>query len=349
MASSLQNYVHWLVCDELVSVGRSLVPPTPALLQAVATHVQASHNSMKTCYYQQVPLKFVFGHSHCMTFFTHHLETLPVSGYSLVKVEDYYYLRSEPRPSSSTQLGDTTSDILGSELNLFPGCQQTSETDLAKTPPPALLTSETALARSKTPPPPLPTTPRRHKRSLSSGYPFGHSPKPIPIQLHSNLGSSEDLLLKIASGCVSDNVSMMSSVAVKESSRGSRLESKAWMVLRVLSGKVELYSQLSHSGQTESSDLSELRGVCEELLAVVRDSCRRTNQWFLMKEMLDTHKCSPLLLSESASEAWVEKVVVQQQQQSRGAEPFRAEQFMCDLVYSTNITPNWRVREMKGT
>ena len=327
------------MCDELVSVGRSLVPASPALLQAVTTHVQASHNTMERCYSEHIPLKFVFGAINSMMYFTHQLESMDIPGNFLDKAEEYFYVVPKPRCT-----GGFTPDRLSPHLDVQLCLGQYPQS------------SEPSMERSKTPPPPqlvLPPASRVHRRSLSSGYPIGHAPKPTsPGQVTSVCGSESDVaclhVTEVGSGY--EGGQSEDTTSVSEAIKGSLsqvlgvVETKAWIVLRVLSNQVDLYFQLRSSEQVDETVLLDLKTVCDQVLETVKLICHRTNQWFLLKDMLDTHICSPYLLPESASEAWVEKVV---QQQGR-TEPFTAQEFMCDLYHSFHITPHWRIKEQKG-
>ena len=55
--------------------------------------------------------------------------------------------------------------------------------------------------------------------------------------------------------------------------------------------------------------LLKLRPLINKLSDRVKQACHHTNQWLLLRNMLETRLCSPLLLPESPSEAWVEEVV----------------------------------------
>ncbi len=94
-------------------------------------------------------------------------------------------------------------------------------------------------------------------------------------------------------------------------------------------------------------NLSDLSKLCGNLEEAVYKVCHCTNQWFLLKELLDTRMCSPYLLSESASEAWVDEVV--NKHEGTGSkdtrELFRGQEFMCDQQWKIHITPHWRLKE----
>lgn len=339
LALGLQNYLQWLICDELVSVGLSQPSVSPGLLQGVATHIQTTRNALGTCSTQQVPLNFVFGVLNSMSYFTQQLEAVDVPGYQLLKLDDYYYLKAKP----SSRRGDLTPDPMSSESDVR--LSSALHHYYAQS-------SEPAPERSKTPPPPqlVPPAFRGHRRSMSSGYTYDYSPRSKVSSLQASSELDVDLAnVEVCSGYeggLSDDASSISEMLMMKSSPGISvtLDSQAWIVLRVLSNQVDLYFQLRGSEPIEESVESELRGMCEQVLSVIRQSCHRTNQWLLMKAMLDTRTCSPYLLSKSASEAWVEEVVLQQGR----PESFRAQEFMCDLVHRNFITPHWRIRDMRG-
>ena len=328
-------------------MGRLLEPISPALLQSVATHVQTSHNSSHTCYAQHVPLKFIFGEINSMTHFVHQLEALDIPGHSLVKMDEYYYLEPKSYPSNSAHHGDLTPDLLSSQSDDLlsfnrPRCSQSVEHDLE---------------RSKTPPPPQSTLGvlrTHHRRALSSGYPIGYAPvSNITVPPASNCGSEVDVRTEVVTTEVGSGYEAGQSDDTSSTSEGMKvsiskvlqgMETQAWMVLRILSSKVDIYFQFRSSKEVKEVILSDLKGIYDQVLGGVKRTCHRTNQWFLLKEMLETHACSPYLLLESASEAWVEEVVRQQGK----AEPFGAQEFMCDLVHSFYITPHSRVKERKG-
>ena len=365
IALGLQSYLQWLICDELVSVGHCGEPVSAGLLQSVATHVQTSHNTLSTCFSQQIPLKFVFGAINSMSHFSQHLETMEVPNYQLVKLEDFYYLKPEPRPSSSVHHGDLTPDLMSSasDVRIPSGRHHIDQS------------YEPAMERSRTPPPPQlapPGVARGHRRSMSSGHVYDSAPKVKSSGQASRAGSELELAhktkmssvqtsiagseldMELASvevgsgyeGGLSDDASSMSELIQMKSSPAVCVSvgCEAWVLLRVVSNQVDLYFQLRSCQEVEEAVRAELRVVCDQVVASVQYSCRRTNQWLLMKSMLDTRVCSPYLLSESASEAWVEEVVLQQAR----TESFRAQEFMCELVHRNFITPHWRIRDMKG-
>lgn len=359
ITTAIQSYLQWLISDELVSVGRSLETISPALLQGVATHVQTTPPAIQSCSSQQVPLKFVFSEVMSMSYFSQQLEALEIPGYILLNHDDYYSLEPKPLSPSLPRAGDLTPDVLSSN----------SDTRLSFSHQLYSQSSEPAIERSRTPPPPqqVPVALKGHRRSMSSGYhPQPNEPSPQLPQFRvsslqaSACGSELDVELATVevsstsgyeAGLSDDASSMLSDKVLLKGSPTPPLlcvgaESRAWLVVRVLPGQVEVYFQLRSCDlrKMEEGVWSELRGVCDMLVGALCQSCHRTNQWLLMKEMLDMHTCSPYLLSQSAPEAWVEEVVLQQGRQ----DTFRAQEFMCELVHSFHITPHWRIKDMKG-
>lgn len=67
-----------------------------------------------------------------------------------------------------------------------------------------------------------------------------------------------------------------------------------------------------------------------------------------MKELLDTHVCSPLLLPESQSDEWVRRTITHHGDIICGGERFCQQQFECDRQWRHHITPHWRLRTMKS-
>lgn len=57
---SSSSQIKWLLKDEIASARRHIFPVTVDTLDMVASHVCNSLNN-KTCLYEQVDLKFVFG------------------------------------------------------------------------------------------------------------------------------------------------------------------------------------------------------------------------------------------------------------------------------------------------
>ncbi len=92
-------------------------------------------------------------------------------------------------------------------------------------------------------------------------------------------------------------------------------------------------------------DPSELTVLCDNLAAAVSRVCHRTNQWYLLRDLLATRVCSPYLLPESASEAWVDEVVSKHDRPKENRELFRGQEFMCDLQWKRHITPHWRLMD----
>ena len=74
---------------------------------------------------------------------------------------------------------------------------------------------------------------------------------------------------------------------------------------------VGVSNDLSHRHSVPDLEccLATLRPLINQLGDRAREACHRANQLLLLRDMLDTRQCSPLLLPESPSEAWVENVV----------------------------------------
>ena len=102
------------------------------------------------------------------------------------------------------------------------------------------------------------------------------------------------------------------------------------------------------SCQEVAVQLNQFHKLCDSVVEEVHQVCHRTNQWFLLKDMLETRMCSPLLLPESAPEAWVDEIVSKQVREgSQGGEVFRPMEFECKQQWKKHITPNWRLKVMK--
>ena len=278
----------------------------------------------------------MFGHNHSRAHFLLELEALEVPNYKAEKIGDYYYLTSKPHPHNHTHIN-----------KMLP-------TDLM----------DDVESRSKTPPP-IAVQPksRVHRRSLSSGYPRGHTPKTSrgPSEPGSAMASVDGSVMSLVdSGSGYDasqscSVSSLSEVAGSSVRRASDWEeNEFWMILRPFADLVEICFQFRSSQSDIDNGLSELLTLCEQLERGVAHMCHRTNQWFLLKDMLDTRMCSPYLLSVSASEAWVDEVVSKQANEGgmlrleESREGFRGQQFMCDLQWKRHITPHWRLKAMKS-
>lgn len=178
---------------------------------------------------------------------------------------------------------------------------------------------------------------------------MGHAPPPghmTSSQISSRSGSQQDLI-EVGSGYEAGLSSASSLSEVKEEEGVASghvcvaMEGVMWIILRVLAGTVTIYFQVRNSRQLGSEVMGELYDIYEQVSERVKHTCHRTNQWFLLKDMLNTRMCSPYLLLEAGSEAWV------QGHQHTRAEPFRSEEFSCDLVHNCHITPHPRVKEMK--
>ena len=335
-ANSLKQKMEWLVADELVSICRKATPITQPLLQAVAAHIQTTHSITDKCFSQRVPLKFVFGHNNSMTHFLQELETLEVPNYEAVKTGDYYYLTPKPHPHTHAHIN-----------KMLPVNRMEDDEGRSKTPPPIAAQPQS----------------RVHRRSLSSGYPRGHAPKMSrgPSEPGSVMASADGSVISLVNSGSGYDASQSCSVSSLSEAVGSSVrgvsgwgKNEFWMILRPFSDLVEICFQFRSSRRDVDNDLSELRTLCEHLERGVAHMCHRTNQWFLLKDMLDTRMCSPYLLSVSASEAWVDEVVSKQvndggvSRLDESREGFRGQQFMCGLQWSRHITPHWRLKAMKS-
>ena len=278
-----------------------------------------------------------------MGYFSLQLEASDIPGYMLIKLDDYYYMRVKPRPLPHP--GDMTPDFVSSQPDVRVASAQRphypqSSQDVAGT------------ERSRTPPPPQPSgtlTHKTHRRSVSLGYP--HDTFPM-VRVESTCGSEVDVELAMVEvgsgyegGLSADDTSSLCDLPAKGSpTLPEAMAVQPWVVLRVLPSQVDVYFQLHGSEIVSEAWQAELDRLLHEVISALKRSCHRTNQWLLMRDMLETRTCSPYLLSQSASEAWVEEVVLQHNR----TETFRAQEFKCDLVYRFNITPHWRIREMRG-
>ena len=314
-ANALKQKLDWLVADELVSIGRKATPITQSLLQTVVAHVEGTQSDI--CYSRRVPLRFVFGSNHSLSHFLHELETVHVPYYSVHKTGDYYYLSPKPHPHDHTHYKPRLSLI---DENSF---------------------------RSKTPPPPsvLPK-PRKHRRSVSSDFAREHSYKAHPPSSQpdsagvSMEGSRESL---VGSGYDASESCSVSSVSL-DVCGGATQDVDVWIILRPLPELVEVCLQVRSSHPWV--DVGVLSQLCGSVEVGVASVCHRTNQWFLLKELLATRVCSPYLLSESPSEAWVDEVVSKHEGVSskESREMFRGQEFMCNLKWKRHITPHWRLK-----
>ena len=377
-ANSLKNRLQWLVSDELISAACEATPITTPLLQSVAAHVQATHRMSESCFVVHIPLRFVFGANQSKTHFIEQLEMMDVpQTYSLNMIDEYCYIKpkklfrqqtdsaSDIRSSvpdflmqSSVEFHDSSSDVLRMELvanaaTAAAKYHQDREVDRSKTPPP-----------TSAPPPS-----RSHRRSLSSGYPSGHVPI---LNLSARHTPTLDIPLSQATSAFSiqsqisidkpgnnDSYDASDSCSVSSVSEAcGRKHGKVrdeigdnikgfWLVLRILPQKVDLYFQLQNSRQGVERTLVKLRQLCEQVKGSVAKTCHQTNQWFLLRDMLETKKCSPYLMSVSASEAWV-NTVVKQEEKLTGQMMFDAEEFRCEQMWKTHITPHWRLKAMKS-
>ena len=377
-ANSLKTRLQWLVSDELISAACEATPITTPLLQSVAAHVQATHRMSESCFVVHIPLRFVFGANQSKTHFIEQLEMMDVpQTYSLNMIDEYCYIKpkkllrqqtdsaSDIRSSvpdflmqSSMEFHDSSSDVLRMELAANAAItaakyHQDREVDRSKTPPPVS----------------APPQSRSHRRSLSSGYPSGHVPilnlsarhtptLDIPLSQATSAFSIQSQI-SISKPGNNDSYDASDSCSVSSVSEAcGRKHGKArdeigdnikgfWLVLRILPQKVDLYFQLQSSRQGVGRTLAKLRQLCEQVKGSVAKTCHQTNQWFLLKDMLETKKCSPYLMSVSASEAWV-NTVVKQEEKLTGQMMFDAEEFRCEQMWKTHITPHWRLKAMKS-
>lgn len=372
-ANRLQARLQWIVSDELISAACEATPITTPLLQSVAAHVQATHHMSNSCFVVDIPLRFVFGANQSKTHFIEQLEMMDVpQTYSLNMIDEYCYIKpkkllrqqtdsaSDIRSSipdflvqSSVEFHDSTSDVLCLELQANAAAKyQDREVDRSRTPPPTSV---------------LPQS-RSHRRSLSSGYPSGHVPTlnlsarhtPTTIDIPSQTTSafsSQISLNKPENNDSYDASDSCSVSSISEPCRKGKVRNEIgdnvkgfWLVLRILPQQVDLYFQLQSSRQGAERALTKLRQLCKHVETSVAKTCHRTNQWFLLRDMLETKKCSPYLMSVSASEAWVNTVVKQEERLFMFGQQmmFEAEEFKCEQMWKTHITPHWRLKAMKS-
>lgn len=369
-ANNLKARLQWLVSDELISAACEAIPITIPLLQSVAAHVQATHRMSDSCFVINIPLRFVFGVNQSKTHFIEQLETMDVpQSYSLNMIDEYCYIKpkklfrqqtdsaSDIRSSvpdflmqSSMEFHDSSSDMLRIELQANAAAKyQDREVDRSRTPPPTSV---------------LPQS-RSHRRSLSSGYPRGHVPilnlsarhTPTALDIPSqttSVFSSQSSLSKPGNNDSYDASDSCSVSSNSEACRKGKVRDEIgndvkgfWLVLRILPQRVDLYFQLQSSRQGAERVLTKLKQLCEQVKMSVAKTCHQTNQWFLLRDMLETRKCSPYLMSVSASEAWV-NTVVKQEEKLTGQMMFEAEEFKCEQMWKTHITPHWRLKAMKS-
>ena len=361
-ANSLKTRLEWLVSDELVSAACEATPITTPLLQTVAAHVQATHRMSVSCFVAHIPLRFVFGSNHSKDHFLEELERMDVpSTYSLNMIDEYCYIKpKKPLP----QKHDSGSDLRSSALDidtLQTSMDLTDEREDIRVKVQAKAYQDSGQGdRSKTPPP-VPVLPqsRYHRRSLSSGFPRGHvSVRYTPtLDIPSQPPSAFSSQLSLSRADVNNGYEASESCSISsisEASRkvkvGERIDDNVkgfWLVLRILPQKVELYFQLQSSREGSENVLTKLQQLCEQVKSSVAKTCHQTNQWFLLRDMLETRKCSPYLMSESASDAWVNTVVKQDDKTSQPV-VFDAEEFRCELMWKTHVTPHWRLKALKS-
>lgn len=372
-ANSLKARLEWLISDELISAACEATPITTPLLQTVAAHVQATHRMSSGCFVMHVPLRFVFGPNHSKGYFLDQLESMDVPAmYSLNMIDEYCYIKPKKLPLH--QKNDSASDIRSSAPDLlqkhsslveFQGLNEELRRNIQATKV-SHMYQEREGDRSKTPPPPIPALPqsRGHRRSLSSGFPSGHVPTRFtpmldvpsqPVSSYSSqisIGKPDDINDNNDGYEASDScsISSVSDISRKVKAREEIAnEMKGfWLVLRILPQKVDLYFQLQNSRQGAENVLTKLKQLCEQVKTSVAKTCHQTNQWFLLRDMLETRKCSPYLMFESASDAWVNTVVKQEDKEKHGQLVFESEEFKCELMWKTHVTPHWRLKAMKS-
>ena len=334
-AANLQQKLQWLVSDELVSVAFNSTPITSPLLMGVAAHVQATcshktYTSEPSCFSRHVPLKFVCGAQLSLPHFTHQLEAIEVPYYSIIKKEDCYYLSPKPHPPDPSLSYELTPEPSPTDLRVMNLPHK--ERGRSVTPPPTTLITKSSI----------------HRRSQSSGYPTSFTPdlKSVshPTSTFGSVASMESSGYEASKSCSVSSVSESLSGVTLERTDGF------WLILRVLPHQADLYFQIRGSLSTVAEQLGKLEGLCREVEEAVKKKCHETNQWFLLKAMLDTRMCSPYLLPVSASEAWVDEVVQKavDQQGRLSREMFKPQEFMCELQWKRHITPHWRVTAMKS-
>ncbi|XP_071849509.1 KICSTOR complex protein SZT2-like isoform X4 [Apostichopus japonicus] len=110
-----QDEIKWLLKDEIASARRHIFPVTVDTLDMVASHVCNSLNN-KTCLYEQVDLKFVFGPEQSLSEFVKAFEEIKVTGYKLNKIHEHYYLSLDQMASSKDLDGSWPSDQFDGKL-----------------------------------------------------------------------------------------------------------------------------------------------------------------------------------------------------------------------------------------
>lgn len=89
--------------------------------------------------------------------------------------------------------------------------------------------------------------------------------------------------------------------------------------------------------------ISNNSGVMLNIMVMSYFSLLCNLQWYLLKDMLETHACSSLLLPESISDAWIAASITQEEVVSFG-EKFLSRQFECSSKWRHHITPHWRLK-----
>ncbi|CAD5112132.1 DgyrCDS1371 [Dimorphilus gyrociliatus] len=120
--SSCRKRIQWLLEDEIVSAKRSL-PVSEHSLSMVADHVDGTRKmrteevfdndlNLSTFYYEEVPLRFVFGPDESYEHFVEHFENIELKSYKLEKMGQFYYACSNEIPITVAEISDENDDIL---------------------------------------------------------------------------------------------------------------------------------------------------------------------------------------------------------------------------------------------
>lgn len=116
-----------------------------------------------------------------------------------------------------------------------------------------------------------------------------------------------------------------------------------WLVLRVLIQRshqyVQLYFQRRSCFDWPKKAIEFHKNVYESVKKAVIQANRRVNQWYLLKELLDTRTCHSLLIPESESEAWVEGTLGGGEDSSSQL----SRDYGCACVWSHQFKPYWRL------
>lgn len=120
--SSCRRRIEWLLDDEIVSAKCSL-PVTEGSLSMVADHVDLTRKmrseevfdndlNLSTYYYEEVPLRFVFGPEESYPHFVEHFEKIELKSYKLDKLGKFYYAYSNDQHLPAAEISDENDDIL---------------------------------------------------------------------------------------------------------------------------------------------------------------------------------------------------------------------------------------------